>query len=197
MELLIPLGHAMIERPPMRGNRVAIVTMGGSWGVALTDCLEEEGLVVPELSPAVQQRLRDIGMPERASTRNPVDMGATGFTHLSVESLVDMGRIALSSGEVDALIFHGLGAMGTGGPIAKDSVLQLEKDVLLGYSGLQAETGRPVMIGSALSQWESPSVHDIHEAGIRMYNRLDEIALILSLMYGYWRRREFVHETPA
>ena len=194
MELLLPLGHALIERPPMRGNRVAIVTMGGSWGVALTDRLEGEGLTVPELSPAVQQRLRDLGMPERASTKNPVDMGATGFTHLSVESLVDMGRITLSSGEVDALIFHGLGraAMDPAErtPPGKKSMLRMEKDVLVGYSGLQAEFGRPVMIGSALSQWESPAVHDLHEAGIRVYHRLDEMALILSLMYGYWRRRQ-------
>jgi acyl-CoA synthetase (NDP forming) len=193
MELLLPLGHALIERPPMRGDRVAVVTMGGSWGVALTDRLEGEGLRVPELGSAVQQQLRDLGMPERASTKNPVDMGATGFTHLSVESLVDMGRITLSSGEVDALIFHGLGSavLGTqNGPMGEESVLQLEKDVLLGYSRLQAETGRPVVIGSALSQWESPVVHDLHQAGIRMYQRVDEIALILSLMHGYWQRRE-------
>jgi hypothetical protein len=133
-------------------------------------------------------------MPERASTKNPVDMGATGFTHLSVESLVDMGRITLSSGEVDTLIFHGLGraAMDPAErtPPWKKSMFRMEKDVLVGYSGLQAEFGRPVMIGSALSQWESPAVHDLHEAGIRVYHRLDEMALILSLMYGYWRRRQ-------
>ena len=29
MELLLPLGDAMVERPPMRGNRVVILTMGG------------------------------------------------------------------------------------------------------------------------------------------------------------------------
>jgi acetate---CoA ligase (ADP-forming) subunit alpha len=200
MELLLPLGHALIERPPIRGNRVAIVTMGGSWGVALTDCLEGEGLAVPELSPAVQRRLRDLGMPERASTKNPVDMGATGFAHFSVETLVDMGRITLSSGEVDALILHGLGrvAMGTENSlIGKKSVQQMEKDVLLGYSALQAEIGRPVMIGSALSQWESPTVHELHEAGIRFYHRLDEIALILSLMHGYWQRRQLDDERPT
>jgi hypothetical protein len=103
-----------------------------------------------------------------------------------------MGRITLSSGEVDALIFHGLGraAIGTdNSPIGEKSMRQMEKDVLVGYSRLQAETGRPVMIGSALSQWESPAVHDLHEAGIRIYHRLDEMALILSLMYGYWHRR--------
>jgi len=129
-----------------------------------------------------------------------VDMGASGFTQFSAESLVEMGRAALSSGEVDALIFHGLGMahMGEGKNfLGKSSVSQMERDVLAGYSGLQAEIGRPVMIGTALSQWESPAVHDLHEAGIRVYHRLDEIACILSLMYGYWRRRNLVHETPA
>jgi acyl-CoA synthetase (NDP forming) len=62
MELLLPLGHALIERPPVRGRRIAIMTMGGSWGVALSDSLEEEGLIVPELSSKVQQSLRSLGM---------------------------------------------------------------------------------------------------------------------------------------
>ena len=136
--------------------------------MALTDHLEGEGLTVPELSPAVQQRLRDLGMPERASTKNPVDMGATGFTHLAVESLVDMGRITLASGEVDALIFHGLGraAMDPAEktPSGKKSMLRMEEDVLVGYSGLQAELGRPVMIQEKVlfSQiGSSPAVHDL------------------------------------
>ena len=153
---------------------------------------------MPELSPDVQQRLRDLGMPERASTKNPVDMGASGFTHFSVESLVDMGRITLASGEVDALILHGLGRVALGpedSPLGEKTLPEIEKEVLLGFSALQAEVGRPVMIGSALSQWESPTVRELQEAGVRAYTRLDEIALILSLMHGYWRRRQPV-QTP-
>ncbi|MBW1800332.1 MAG: CoA-binding protein [Deltaproteobacteria bacterium] len=46
-ELLLPLGHALVERPPMRGKRIGIVTVGGSWGVILSDFLEEAGLSVP------------------------------------------------------------------------------------------------------------------------------------------------------
>ena len=43
-----------------------------------------------------------------------MDIGATGFVNLSVETLVDLGRKTLSSGEVDALILHGLGRPGMG-----------------------------------------------------------------------------------
>ncbi len=189
MELLFPLGHALIERPPMRGNRVGIITMGGSWGVALTDCLEEEGLIVPTLSPKIQMRLRDLGMPTRASTRNPVDIGAAGGMAFQTETLLEMGREVLSSGEIDALILHGFGRPGIIGkdfpPFWKE-FFEMEKALMQGYNDLENETGRPVILGCCLTQWESQSVHDLNKKGIRVLNRLDDIACILSRMYQYW-----------
>ena len=191
MELLLPLGHAFIERPFMKGKRVAIVTMGGSWGVALADRLEEEGLVLPELSRATQERLRSLGMPPRASTRNPVDIGAAGVGSLSVETLVEIGRVVLSSGEADALILHGLGRAGfvrdeTPGGIR--IYIELEKQAMRGYNGLQQEFGKPVVLGCHHSPFESQAVSDLQSEGVRIHHRLDEIAQILFRMYEYWRR---------
>jgi acyl-CoA synthetase (NDP forming) len=191
MELLLPLGHAFIERPFMRGKRVAIVTVGGSWGVTLADRLEEEGLLLPELSRPTQESLRSLGMPPRASTRNPVDIGAAGFTAFSVERLVEMGRVVLASGEVDALILHGLGRAGfvrDGTPRGKEIFMELEKQAMRGYNSLQQEFGRPVLLGSYHSSWESQAVSDLQSEGIRIHHRLEEIAQILFRMYEYWRR---------
>ena len=191
MELLLPLGHAFIERPFMRGKRVAIVTVGGSWGVTLADRLEEEGLLLPELSRPTQESLRSLGMPPRASTRNPVDIGAAGVTAFSVERLVEMGRVVLASGEVDALILHGLGQAGfvrDGTPRGKEIFMELEKQAMRGYNGLQQEFGKPVILGSYHSSWESQAVSDLQSEGIRVHHRLEEIAQILFRMYEYWRR---------
>lgn len=191
MELLLPLGHALIERPPMKGKRVAIVTMGGSWGVALSDRLEEEGLIVPELSLATQTNLRSLGMPARASTKNPVDIGAAGIRAFSVEALLEMGRTLLASNEVDALILHGLGRPGfireETSPVRK-IFLEAEKQVMRGYGGLQQEMGRPVILGCCLSSWESQAVSELQREGIRFFHRLDEIAQVLFRMYEYWRK---------
>jgi acyl-CoA synthetase (NDP forming) len=191
IELLLPLGHALIERPPMRGNRVAIVTMGGSWGVALSDCLEEEGLIVPELSLSVQTSLRSLGMPPRASASNPVDIGAAGPMTLSAERLIEIGRVIFASGEVDALILHGLGRAGVvrnetlgGGKIWLD----MEKQVMRGYDGLQQEFCKPVILGSHHSSWESQAISDLQGEGVRVLSRLDEIAQMLYRMYEYWRK---------
>jgi len=192
MEILLPLSHALIERPPVRGRRVAIVTMGGSWGVALSDSLEEEGLIVPELSSKLQHSLRSLGMPSRASTRNPVDIGASGL-FFETDILIALGRVILSSGEVDALILHGMGRAGMLGkdaPTRLKLFLDIDKRVIQGFNDLERETGLPVLIGSIFTPWESQVVYDLNERGIRIYNRLDETAKLLSLMYEYWKTKQ-------
>ncbi len=124
--------------------------MGGSWGVALCDALEEEGLVVPELSERLQKSLRSLGMPDRASTRNPVDIGASGL-FFEADILLGLGREILRSGEVDALILHGMarpGMLGGNAPERLKVFLEINKGVMKGYNDLERETGLPVLIGS-------------------------------------------------
>ena len=188
MELLFPLGHALIERPPMRGNRVAIVTMGGSWGVTLADCLEKEGLTIPILGSKLQSRLKALGMPERASTRNPVDIGAAGLAAFPKDILVELGREILLSGEVDALIFHGFGRPGINRKEVSQSwkdFFAMERAVMKGYHDLETELEIPVILGSCLTHSESQAVHNLNLEGIRVVNRLDEIAFLLACMYQY------------
>jgi acyl-CoA synthetase (NDP forming) len=187
MELLLPIGHALIERPRLRGPRVGIVTMGGSWGVSLTDSLEKAGLSVPEFSLRLRKALGSAGLPVRASTRNPVDWGASGLFG-SVDILIGLARDILESGEVDALVMHGFGRPGLhdeNTPVAMKAFLDIEKQMMKGVQSLEKEMGIPVLIGSHHSIWESQAIFDLNEQGIRIYNRLDEIAQLLSLMLEY------------
>ena len=191
MELLLSLGHALIERPRMRGKRVAIVTMGGSWGVALSDCLEEEGLNVPELSQSVQANLRLLGVPPRAYVSNPVDIGAAGPMALPAERLVEIGRVIVASGEIDALVLHGLGRadpVRNSPPCGERNSLEFEKQVMRGYAGLEQEFRKPVILGSYHSSWESRAISDLQDEGFRVVHRVDEIAQMLSRMYEYWMK---------
>jgi acyl-CoA synthetase (NDP forming) len=193
LELLLPLSHALVERPVMKGNRVAIITMGGSWGVALSDALEAEGLCVPVLSPALQTKLRELGMPIRASVKNPVDIGASGlFTKPDI--LVALGREILESGEADALILHGLGRPGMLPEDSPDSLrffLEINKNILREYAQMEKTFQTPVLIGSIYSPRESQLVFDLNQEGIRTYDRLDETAQILSRLARYWDRARF------
>ena len=192
MELLLPLGHALVERPPMQGRNVAIITVGGSWGVALTDSLEDAGLHVPELNMKVQKNLRELGLLPRASAKNPVDIGASGFA-FDYEKLKSMAREILLSDEVDALILHGIGRAGMHNEDTQDVMklfLEIEKKIILEISDLEQETGIPVLIGNHFTPWESQAVADLNNQGLRTYNRLDDIAQILALMYEHWRMKQ-------
>ncbi len=164
--------------------------MGGSWGVALGDALEAEGLCVPVLSPGLQNKLRELGMPIRASVRNPVDIGASGLFH-DVNTLTGLGREILASGEVDALILHGLGRPGMLSEGLTDELrifLEINKSIVREYAKMEKTFHIPVLIGSIYSTWESQAIFDLNQEGIRTYDRLDEIAQILSRMACYWNR---------
>lgn len=190
MELLLPLAHSLLERPRMGGRRIGIITMGGSWGVALADCLVESGLSVPEFSEGLQAKLRDLGLLSRASSKNPVDFGASGkFSETGF--LLSLGRGILQSGEVDALVLHGFARPGTDPPATGRPRLsrEVEKDQILGFADLESETGLPVLIGNHHGIWESETIGDLNQKGIRVYTRLHDIAWILSAMATYWSKK--------
>lgn len=76
MELL-DLSAVFSSLPLPKGNRVAIMTLGGGWGVITTDLCAGLGLEVPDLSQDIIVRLNTI-LPTFWSHGNPVDIVGEG-----------------------------------------------------------------------------------------------------------------------
>jgi acyl-CoA synthetase (NDP forming) len=166
--------------------------MGGSWGVALTDALEEAGLTVPELSPNLQGRLRSAGLPARASTRNPVDIGASG-RYYEVDTMVHMGREILLSGEVDAMVLHGIGSVGIfdeNTPPKRRMFVNANSQIIQAFHAMEKETKIPVLIGSHYSRWQSQEILNADKKGIRVYQNLYDLARVLVSMSEFWNMRQ-------
>lgn len=72
MELL-DLSAVFSSLPLPRGNRVAIMTLGGGWGVITADLCMEHGIELPDLSDSITARL-DKMLPSYWSRANPVDI---------------------------------------------------------------------------------------------------------------------------
>jgi acyl-CoA synthetase (NDP forming) len=70
---LLDLSAAFSSLPLPRGKRVAVMTLGGGWGVVATDVCIEMGLQVPNLTPDVIARIDGI-LPPYWSRENPVDL---------------------------------------------------------------------------------------------------------------------------
>jgi acyl-CoA synthetase (NDP forming) len=70
---LLDLSAVFSSLPLPGGRRVAIMTLGGGWGVITADLCNEYGLEVPELSPEIIHRL-DRYLPPFWSRSNPLDL---------------------------------------------------------------------------------------------------------------------------
>ncbi|MGA7280532.1 MAG: GNAT family N-acetyltransferase [Acidimicrobiia bacterium] len=99
IEELFAVASLLASQPIPKGERIGIVTNAGGPGILAADALEANGLTLPELS---QQLRDDIGsrLPAEASTRNPVDLIASG----GPEQFEHAASLLLQSGEVDAVI---------------------------------------------------------------------------------------------
>ena len=98
---LLDVAAALASQPPLCGNRIAIITNSGGTGVELTDLLEDEGLAVPELSQALQAKIRK-SIPAYGSAGNPVDVTTDWprFSQMYGETL----NALMASDEVDAVV---------------------------------------------------------------------------------------------
>ncbi len=97
----ITFALAYMPLPP--GKRVAVATLGGGWGVLVSDEIARCGLELAELSPEVIESLNKV-LPPFWSHSNPVDMVATttpGVPEAVVEALA-------GSEGVDAVIVMGV-----------------------------------------------------------------------------------------
>ncbi len=73
---LLDVVAAFASQPVPRGNRVAVMTLGGGWGVLTADLCTQYGLEVPELSTEIINQISEV-LPSFWSRANPVDIVAT------------------------------------------------------------------------------------------------------------------------
>jgi len=87
-----------------KGNRIGIITNSGGPGAMLANNAERKGLIVPEFSENLQQKLK-AGLPPTASYKNPIDCT---FDMNMYNFYVSMPKLLMRSGEVDLIIIYGV-----------------------------------------------------------------------------------------
>ncbi|MFM7046409.1 MAG: acetate--CoA ligase family protein [Actinomycetota bacterium] len=91
--------------PLPRGNRVALLTTAGGWGVVTADALSRDGILrLAELSDDVMRKLDGL-LPARWSRNNPVDC-AGGETRDTIPAVLE---VLATSDAVDAVVYLGIG----------------------------------------------------------------------------------------
>ncbi len=103
IEDLYAHGWTAATQPPLKGNRIAVVTHSGGPGTAMSHVADQGGLVLPTLSAGVQNEIRQY-IPPHAASANPVDLT---FNMDTDRMTVIIPEILLKSGEIDGLLIHG------------------------------------------------------------------------------------------
>jgi acyl-CoA synthetase (NDP forming) len=109
IEQLLEVGHALAVVGPAhvpRGNRVAVLTASGGFGVLLADAASAQGLALPKLAAQTQQRI--LSAVPFAAPSNPVDM--TAQVSSRPEVLARMLDAVAQDDSCDALILQSANA---------------------------------------------------------------------------------------
>ncbi|MFW9946404.1 MAG: acetate--CoA ligase family protein, partial [Candidatus Odinarchaeota archaeon] len=87
-----------------KGNRLGIITNSGGPGAMVANNAEKHGLVVPEFSKELQEKLKEI-LPITANFKNPIDCT---FDMNLPYFYITLPEVLMKSGEVDAIIQYGV-----------------------------------------------------------------------------------------
>lgn len=99
---LVDMVKALNCRMRPRGNRSAILTTSGGWGVMMAERFEQHGLTLPELSPATLNSVREL-VPSYASLANPVDITPQGYKD-QYASYNEITRLLLADPGIDLVV---------------------------------------------------------------------------------------------
>ena len=169
----------LLKQPLPRGPRIAVLTMGGGFGVTAAEACEREGLEMATLSPSTIDKL-SAALPSRWPHGNPVDFAGLD---MAGEPLVVSSLTALVEDEgVDAVLSlvspRGLGPRGiVTDPAEAKAAAQVSSDRLTKLNELSRSLGKPIVAvgftpaqsalqpGTYVFRWEGvPTFASAHRA---------------------------------
>jgi len=201
IEELYTIGWALASQPPIKGNRIAILTNSGGPGTAIANTCNKHGLTVPEFPTDLQERIRAF-IPGHAIPRNPVDL----TFHTDAEAITQkIPEVLFSSDEIDGIIIHGI--MDTGFsevvyPMFKD-ILKCSKDEFckMGMIDLSElvkmpwQYNKPLVVSSFFDH-EDHCVRSFHENGIPTFDSPEKTASAMAALYKHYLIRTRACDTP-
>jgi acetyl coenzyme A synthetase (ADP forming)-like protein len=179
IEEMFDVSSLLANQPIPEGRRVGIITNAGGPGILAADALESYGLSIPELSGELQQAISE-GLAAEASTRNPIDLIASGGPAAFEQATTHL----LNSLEVDSVMVIYVPTSPEGGADVAAALRRCQDD----YEG---ETPLLSVFMQSESAAESLMGHDGRRS-IPTYTFPEDAAHALSraTRYGEWRQRD-------
>ncbi len=168
-EEMFDYARALATQPLMKGNKIAIITDGGGFGVMGTDYAEKAGLFVDELSAQTQKKIAKCTLPY-ASLHNPIDLTGSatgGMYRCALEACMEDKNI---DGVLAILLFQ---------------PPNIESDVISHLLEVKAKYQKPMLVCSAGGNYTQLHRDILERSGIPTYPTPDRAVKSLAILYKY------------
>ncbi len=164
--------------PPLKGNRVGILTYTGGIGALLVDACEEFGLELAEFSDETLDKIREISA-SWLKAQNPVDM----FTASQNLGIIEAYKVVLESiikdEEVDCIVLIIPHFTTSIEPRDTFKDIKTNKPIIV--------TGTTAAMDNAVIEW-AKSAQELEKKGIAVYPTSRRDARVLAALYNYYRK---------
>jgi acetyltransferase len=203
VETAYEVASILATQPLPSGDRVAVLTTAGGWGVLASDAVAATpGLRLAPL-PADLVAALDAVLPPRWSRNNPVDLAGGETT----DTIPDVLRLLAEHPAVDAVVVLGLGIQGNQarlertGPFYPDHGLERivgfhERQEARYQDAVAAQveaTGKPVVVATelAICDPDNPALVAARRSGLGAHASAERAIRALGHLrwYARWRRR--------
>jgi acyl-CoA synthetase (NDP forming) len=196
LQQLMNVGYGFLCHPVPQGNRIAIVTLGGGWGVLAADACAKLGLQVIKLPPDVIGEL-DKFLPSWWSRNNPVDLVAGA----PPDAMTRVIEILAKCEETDAILALGLpvpavvwATADTAGEDREQKIDEAIKMLTVAFKNVKAVSTRynkPVLFAAEFPvprgdvRFQHRALRSLAQEGMICYSMPDEAAFVISSMVRY------------
>lgn len=190
---LFDVAHTFSTCPLPKGNRVAILSEGGGDNSIAADNAETQGMEVPVLSTATQEKMKPFlleGMP----ASNPIDYGGTAEEnpHMITECV----KVCLEDDQVDGVYITGF--FGGFKDIIAPHVAELEEHTSRELVDLVREKQKPVFVHTSFARGPIKSLDILKAGGVPVFESSERTARCLSaLMKFSLNRKKFEAMGPV
>lgn len=184
---MFDMAHAFSTCPLPGGNRVAILSEGGGDNSIAADNAETQGMEVPVLSAATQEKMTPFllaGMP----ASNPVDYGGTAEENPHM--ITKCVKVCLEDDQVDGVYITGF--FGGFKDIIASHVAELEEQTSRDLVDLVRATGKPVFVHTSFAREPIQSLDILKAGGVPVFESSERTARCLgALMKFSLNRKKF------
>ena len=175
---LFDVSRALANQPPPKGDRIAVITNGGGFGVMTVDFLIEHGLKLAKLSEQTL-RILERKLPPITSKINPIDLVG--------DADAERYRIALEAvaadENVDGIIV-----------IILFQTPTLQPDIVGVISNVSNMRIKPILVCATGGDYARVHVQMLERAGVPVYPSPHRVARAMASLVAYERMRRKIME---